>query len=94
MVLFCAEAVAAIFGPKGKLYFPVSSISTTANNYTGGYRMYSVPNSNPFNKATINNHSAEFEVIVPPSTTGPLAAPFYSTFGRTDPGTLEYQCLL
>lgn len=92
--MLCAEAIAGIFGPKGKFYFPLSSLDTTANKYTGGYRAYSVPSFNLLNKATINNHTAESETIVPPSTIGPLAAPFYSTFGRTDPGTLEYQCLL
>ena len=91
------QTVAPIFGPKGDLYVPISSIvnGPAANNFTGGYRKYAVPNANLLKKATINNHSLDFETVVTPNLVGgPLAAPFYSTFGRSDPGTLEYLCLV
>ena len=91
------QTVAPIFGPKGDLYIPVSSIvnGPAANNFTGGYRKYTVPNANLFKQTAINNHSLDFETIVRPNLVGgPLAAPFYSTFGRSDPGTLEYLCLV
>ena len=91
------QTVAPIFGPKGDLYIPISSIvnGPAANNFTGGYRKYTVPNANLFKKTTINNHTLDFETTVTPNLVGgPLAAPFYSTFGRSDPGTLEYLCLV
>ncbi len=93
-----ADTVAPIFGPKGKLYTPINSFTDTGsfiNQYTGGYRAYSVDDSKYTLGSPIINHTAHFETIVPPNSFGgPLAAPFYSTFGRTDPGTFEYQCLV
>ena len=90
--------VAPIFGPKGDLYVPISPPGVNglvADNFTGGYRKYTVPNTDPFNKARIVNHTLSFETVVPPNLDGgPLAAPFYSVFGRSDPGTLEYLCLV
>ena len=47
----------------------------------------------------ISNHSASYDTIVPPNNIVyhpdkpvVLAAPFYSTFARTNPGTLAYEC--
>ena len=47
----------------------------------------------------ISNHSAPYETIVAPNNPilrpnepAVLAAPFYSTFVRTNPGTLAYEC--
>ena len=47
----------------------------------------------------ISNHSAPYDTIVAPNNpdlnpTKPavLAAPYYSTFAQTNPGTLAYEC--
>ena len=83
-------------GPKGELYIPITAITTNGpapNNYTGGYRTYAVPNN--INHAVIVNHTLGFEAVVPPNLApGPLVSPSYSVFGRSDPGTLEYLCLV
>jgi DNA-binding beta-propeller fold protein YncE len=63
-------AQALLFGPKGKLYVPISN--------TGQIRVYDV------------STKAYTELVAPASLGGPLTAPQYLTFGKTNPATLAY----
>jgi len=79
------SAQTLLFGPQGKLFVPISDINlngdenTTVNGPdTGSVRRYDVV-------------TKTFDVFVPPNAQrGPLGAPWYLTFGKTDPGTLAY----
>jgi sugar lactone lactonase YvrE len=51
----------------------------------GGYLFVPISNSGEIRKYDVGTHN--FDVFVPAGT---LGAPFYLTFGRTDPGTLAY----
>jgi DNA-binding beta-propeller fold protein YncE len=69
-----AFAQALLFGPDGFLFVPISGNGPD----TGAARRYNVANK-------------QFTVFVPPSSKGgPMGAPQYLTFGRTDPATLAY----
>jgi hypothetical protein len=68
-------AEALLFGPNGRLFVPISGIFGPD---AGAVRRYDVT-------------TKEFDVFIPPSAQGgPLGAPWYLTFGKTDPGTLAY----
>ena len=68
-------AEALLFGPQGRLFVPISGIFGAD---AGAVRRYNVD-------------TKEFDVFVPPSAQGgPLGAPWYLTFGKTDPATLAY----
>jgi DNA-binding beta-propeller fold protein YncE len=72
---------ALLFGPHGFLYVPITGPSIGAGgppigSSTGEVRSYNV-------------HSKKFHVFVPPGA--PLGQPWYLTFGKTDPATLDYQ---
>jgi len=65
---------ALLFGPEGRLFVPISGNGPD----TGSVRRYNVP-------------LKTFDVFVPPNAQGgPLGAPWYLTFGKTDPATLAY----
>ena len=69
-----AFAQALLFGPEGKLFVPISGNGPA----TGSVRRYDVS-------------SKTFDVFVPAAAQGgPLQAPWYLSFGKTDPGTLAY----
>jgi hypothetical protein len=69
-----AFAQAILFGPSGRLYVPITGNGPD----TGSVRVYDV-------------NSGQFTVLVPPAADGgPLASPWYLTFGQTDPATLAY----
>lgn len=69
-----AFAQALLFGPNDDLFVPISGNGPD----TGAIRRYDVKR-----KKYVN--------FVPPNALGgPLGAPWYLTFGGTDPGTLEY----
>ncbi|MBZ5559302.1 MAG: DUF3455 domain-containing protein [Acidobacteriia bacterium] len=68
-------AQALLFGPGGRLFVPISGIFGPD---AGAVRRYDVT-------------TKEFDVFVPPRPQGgPLGAPWYLTFGKTDPATLAY----
>jgi sugar lactone lactonase YvrE len=68
-------AEALLFGPGGHLFVPISGIFGPD---AGAVRRYDVT-------------TKTFDVFVPPRPQGgPLGAPWYLTFGKTDPGTLAY----
>ena len=68
-------AEALLFGPEGRLFVPISG---RLGPDAGAVRRYNVT-------------TKDFDVFVPPSAQGgPLGAPWYLTFGKTDPGTLAY----
>jgi hypothetical protein len=68
-------AQALLFGPGGKLFVPISGNDPIT---TGQVRSYDVG-------------TKLFDVFVPAHTLGgPLGAPFYLTFGRTNSATLAY----
>ena len=68
-------AEALLFGPEGRLFVPISG---RGGPDAGAVRRYDVT-------------TKQFDVFVPPSAQGgPLGAPWYLTFGKTDPGTLAY----
>lgn len=70
-----AYGVTMLFGPNGRLFIPI----TASGPDTGSVRRYDVA------KKT-------FDVFVRSSAKGgPLPAPWYLTFGKTDPATLQYQ---
>jgi hypothetical protein len=69
-----AFAQALLFGPSGILYVP---IQTSLN--LGEVRRYTY---------NVPAKMWTFDLFVPRG--GPLIAPFYLTFGRTDPATLAY----
>jgi DNA-binding beta-propeller fold protein YncE len=69
-----AFAQALLFGPDGFLFVPISGNGPD----TGAVRRYNVA-------------TRQVTDFVPPSVKGgPMGAPFYLTFGRTDPATLAY----
>jgi hypothetical protein len=68
-------AEALLFGPEGRLFVPISG---RLGPDAGAVRRYNVT-------------TKEFDVFVLPSAQGgPLGAPWYLTFGKTDPATLAY----
>jgi uncharacterized protein DUF3455 len=68
-------AQALLFGPGGRLFVPISGIFGPD---AGAVRRYDVT-------------TKQFDVFIPPRPQGgPLGAPWYLTFGKTDPGTLAY----
>jgi hypothetical protein len=68
-------AEALLFGPEGRLFVPITG---RLGPDAGAVRRYNVS-------------TKEFDVFVPPSAQGgPLGAPWYLTFGKTDPATLAY----
>jgi hypothetical protein len=68
-------AEALLFGPGGRLFVPISGIFGPD---AGAVRRYDIT-------------TKQFDVFVPPRPQGgPLGAPWYLTFGKTDPGTLAY----
>ena len=68
-------AQALLFGPGGRLFVPISGIFGPD---AGSVRRYNVD-------------TKTFDVFVPASAQGgPLGAPWYLTFGKTDPATLAY----
>jgi hypothetical protein len=79
-----AYAHGLLFGPQGRLFVPITG---GAGIYVGEVRRYNVETKN-------------YDVLVPPTspTTTPLSspsynpmqAPFFLTFGKTNPSTLEY----
>lgn len=74
-----AYGVTMLFGPHGRLFVPITLPPTGPNPYSGSVRRYDVA-------------LKTFEVFVPPTGQGgPLAAPWYLTFGNTDPATLQYE---
>jgi hypothetical protein len=69
-----AFAQALLFGPQGLLFVPISGSGPD----TGAVRRYDV-------------NSKVFDDFVPPSAQGgALGAPWYLTFGETNPATLQY----
>jgi sugar lactone lactonase YvrE len=69
-----AFAQALLFGPGGKLFVPITGNGPD----TGEVRRYDVS-------------TGAFDVFVPPNASGgPLAMPWYLTFGQTDSVTLAY----
>jgi hypothetical protein len=79
-----AFAQALLFGPKGHLFVPISG--PPGGNYTGDVRRYDVQTK------SFSPNPAPFRAFVTSGGSGqPLGAPFYLTFGNTDPGTLAYQ---
>lgn len=69
-----AFAQALLFGPEGKLFVAISGNGPA----TGSVRRYDVT-------------SKTFDVFVPARAQGgPLRQPWYLSFGKTDPGTLQY----
>lgn len=66
-----AFAQAIVFGPKGKLYVPISGNGADS----GSVRRYNV-------------NSKTYDVFI--AAGGSLIAPWYLTFGKTDPATLAY----
>jgi hypothetical protein len=73
-----AFAQALLFGPGGFLFVPIAGDGPD----TGSVRQYDV-------SASISPQP--FSIFVPPrKEEGPLRAPWYLTFGKTDPGTLAY----
>lgn len=76
-----AFAQALLFGPDEFLYVPITGPSMGTGgppigSSTGEVRRYNV-------------HTKTFHVFVPPGV--PLGEPWYLTFGKTDPTTLDYQ---
>jgi hypothetical protein len=69
-----AFAQALLFGPRGKLFVPITGNGPD----TGEVRRYDV-NTGTFDV-----------FIPPNATGGPLGSPFYLTFGNTDPATLAF----
>jgi hypothetical protein len=70
-----AFAQALLFGPGGYLFVPISGNGPD----TGAVRRYDVS-------------TKQFTDFVPASASGgPLGAPWYLTFGKTDPATLVYE---
>lgn len=66
---------ALLFGPKGRLFIP---ITTQGVPDSGMVRRYNVK-------------TKHFDVFIPAkSSGGPIGFPFYLTFRKTDPRTLEY----
>jgi hypothetical protein len=69
-----AFAQALIFGPGGRLFVPINGNGPA----TGSVRSYDVA-------------TKSFQTIVPPAVPGgPLGQPWYLTFGKTNPSTLNY----
>ena len=69
-----AFAQALLFGPYGRLFVPISGNGPD----TGAVRRY-------------DPGTHDYDDFVPPSAQGgPLGAPWYLSFGATDPATLDY----
>lgn len=74
-----AYAQAILFGPGGFLFVPITNIPPfNSGPDTGAVRRYDVANK------TFENF------VLPAAQGGPLGQPWYLTFGKTDPGTIEY----
>jgi hypothetical protein len=74
-----ASAQALLFGPDGLLYVPITNSGFPLNVSTGEVRRYNV-------------RTKGFDVIVKSFIAGgPLGQPWYLTFGKTDPATLDYR---
>jgi hypothetical protein len=77
-----AFAQALLFGPGGALFVPISGGDV---QFTGSVRRYDL--SSKVAPPTFT----EFVPANGADASGPLIAPWYLTFGKTDPGTLAYQ---
>ena len=79
-----AFAQALLFGPDGRLFVPITGptkdhSSLPTGPFTGSVRRYNVD-------------TKEYDVFVPPAfLKGPLGSPWYLTFGKTNPSTLQYE---
>ena len=71
-----AVAHSLLFGPGGRLYVPILYPSDFS---PGEIRRYEV---------LTNTFPKSFDLLVSPG--GPLTAPYYMIFGKTDPATLAY----
>ncbi len=69
-----AYAQALLFGPRGKLFVPITIAPPGASPTAGEVRRYDV-------------RTKTYDVFVPAGT---LAAPWFLTFGKTNPATLAY----
>jgi hypothetical protein len=75
-----AFAQALLFGPKGRLFVPINNQASLPpdNPFTGEVRRYNI-------------RTKIFDIFVPSvANGGTLLNPWYLTFGKTDPETLEY----
>jgi hypothetical protein len=73
-----AFAQALLFGPGGRLFVPINGSDPTT---TGSVRSYNVVTK-----------TFDVPVFVPPAVSGgPLGQPWYLTFGKTNPSTLNYE---
>jgi DNA-binding beta-propeller fold protein YncE len=73
-----AFAQALLFGPDGFLFVPITGDGPD----TGSVRKYNI---------SANISPPPFSVLVPPrKANGPLRAPWYLTFGKTNPANLAY----
>jgi sugar lactone lactonase YvrE len=73
-----AFAQALLFGPDGRLFVPISGSGPDNGPDTGAVRRY-------------DPGTHDYDDFVPPSAQGgPLGAPWYLSFGATDPATLDY----
>ena len=71
-----AYAQALLFGPRGKLFVPITIVAVPGGPPTAGeIRRYDV-------------RTKTYDVFVPAGT---LASPWFLTFGKTDPATLAYR---
>jgi len=76
------RAIALLFGPDGSLYVPIYHADAKGNpNGHGEIRRYNVD---------VLHNTFTVSLFVGPSGPGDLHAPWYLTFGKTDPATLAY----
>lgn len=71
-------AQAILFGPSGKLYIPYKELSLNDGLSAGGVLTYDPASGQ------------RTALVIPSLFDPPLHAPFYLTFGQTDPATLGY----
>lgn len=80
-----ALAQALLFGPKEKLFVPITGPIDPDTGAPVG------PNTGSVRRYNVHHHHKTFDVFVPPASAGgPLAVPWYLTFGNTNPATLAY----